>query len=246
MDTVLRELGLSELEAAVYLRLLHTPNSTAQQLSQSSKITRTNMYRILDLLLERNLVTADSTPVKRFSAAEPHVLKELLQQEQVRLKDLSRSLNSALPFLSAQYALSRNKPGIIHLSGSEGFEQLLNDMVNSQTEVQLVASNFVPNDLETIKKFRELLLERKKNGVTTRALFHKTSDQASMRKRFTERGITVRFVDTPPFTGEVVIYENNVAFTVYEPSLIVTIVTNPQIAETMRSIFELAWSQSDE
>lgn len=54
----------------------------------------------------------------------------------------------------------------------------------------------------------------------------------------------MRFVDNTPYTGEVVIYENNVAFTVYQPSLVTTIITDTSIAQTMRLVFDQLWQSS--
>lgn len=127
------------------------------------------------------------------------------------------------------------------MAGSDGFERLLGDMVRSKTEVLLVASNDIPDD-ETLKLFRQLLIERKNNGVKTRALFHRATYSERIKEEFNERGMEVRFIGDTPFKGEVALYEDNAVFTVYDPSLIVTVLTNKHIADTMRALFEQLWT----
>jgi sugar-specific transcriptional regulator TrmB len=241
MDESLIQLGLSEKESAVYLLLLKSPYRTAQEIADQTDIKRTNVYRILDSLLEQELIIRDNSPVSRFSTAEPQQLQKILEQRQLALKQASRSLSTAMPSFRSQYALSMDKPGVYHMAGSEGIERLLVDMVHSKTEVLLVASNDVPSDERTLNRFVELLMERRSAGVHTRALFHCGPHEERIRRKFNERGFDVRFIASSPFKGEIVIYEDNVAFTVYDPSIVVTILTNTHITATMKTLFESIW-----
>jgi len=242
MEEILLQLGLTDKEVTLYLLLLQSPNQTAQQLADQTDIQRTNVYRLLDNLLAQGLIAADNSSVKQFAAAEPQSLQKLLQSKQTELKQTASSLSALMPSFRSQYSLSLDKPGVFHMAGSDGFERLLEDMVRSKTEVLLVASDDVPSDEETLKRFRDLLIERKNNGVVTRALFHNGDNNKQIRTVFSERGIEVRFIGNTPFKGEVALYEDNAAFTVYDPSLIVTVLTNKHIAGTMRALFEQLWT----
>lgn len=245
MEEVLLQLGLSDKESAVYLLLLKSPRLTAQQIAEQTEITRTNTYRIIDRLLEQRLIIRNESPVSKFSATSPEALQHILTEQQLQLKQTAKSLAAAMPGFRSQYSLSTDKPGVVHMAGREGFERLLEDMVSSQTEVLLVASDDVPQDDATLTRFRELLIARTRNGVATRAIFHDAPYKDRIAHEFAERGIDVRFVGNTPFRGEIAIYEDNVAFTIYDPSLITTVITNHHIAETQRSLFELLWNRAD-
>lgn len=246
MEDILLQIGLTDKEASLYLLLLQSPNQTAQQLADKTNIKRTNVYRLLDNLLDQGLVYSDASPVKRFAATEPQSLQKLLQSKQIELKRTASSLSALMPTFRSQYSLSLDKPGVFHMAGKDGFERLLEDMVCSETEVLLIASDDVPDDEETLERFRELLVERMTNGVKTRALFHRATYSERIKKEFNERGIEVRFIGDTPFKGEAVMYEDNTAFTVYDPSLIVTVLTNKHIVGTMRSLFEQLWLIADD
>jgi sugar-specific transcriptional regulator TrmB len=244
MDKILSELGLSDGAIAVYTALLEVPNRSAQQLASETNLGRTNIYRILETLESQKLIIADDSPVKKFSPADPEALKSLVREQQLDLKRTGESLISMLPQLRSQYALATGKPGVVHLSGDEGFLQLVEAAVASKTEVLLFASSYVPTDKNTLNRFRELLLERKQAGVRTRALFYSSPEDSLFRQLFSDRGIELRFIDSRPFTGEVSVYENNVVFATYEPSLVTTVITSEQIADTMRIVFEELWKNA--
>jgi sugar-specific transcriptional regulator TrmB len=242
MDEILLQLGLQDNEITVYLLLLASPRLTAQQIAERTGIKRTNTYRVIDSLIEQGLIARDASPVSKFSAAEPQRLQKILEEKQLALKQTAKSLSAVMPSFRSQYSLSLDKPGVYHMAGDEGFERLLTDMISSQTEVLLVASDDVPNSKETLSRFRRLQGQIRDNGVMTRALFHDASYKDRIRKEFQERGMETRFIGDSPFKGEIVIYENNVVFVVYDPSLVVTVITNQHIVATMRILFEQVWA----
>lgn len=245
MEKLLYELGYSEKEAKLYLLLLEKGSMTATELAELSREKRSNTYMILEGLLAKEVIKADdSTPVRSFVALHPSVLKRQLEDNQDRTRQLLSSLETALPKLSAKYSLAQNRPGVTHMVGEDGFMTLLDDMVRSKTEVRLIASNKIPSDDAVLKNFRQLLLKRKQAGIRTRAIFHRDENSAVQKQLFAQRGIELRFLGETEFDGEVAIYEDNVAFTVYEPTLMVTVITNPSIAETMRTVFEELWAKA--
>ncbi len=243
MNDILLELGLGDSESTVYVALLKTPNQTAHEIASATGVKRTNVYRILDVLQEQELITADDSPVKRFRTTDPRALQDLVQEKQSALKRTAHSLATAMPTFRSQYALSLDRPGVVHMTGKDGLERLLEDMLNSQTEVLLVAGD-EPHDEATRERFRELIMQRKSNGVATRALFHDGEHRARILDKFTARGFDVRFVGDSLFDSEIVIYEDNVVFSSYDPSIIITIITNPSFAATMRQLFNLLWKSA--
>lgn len=245
MEKVLLELGLTENESSLYLCLLKLPNQTANELADSLELKRPNVYRILDNLIELGLAQYLENPVRKYRTTEPQILQSLVKNKQLELKKAASSLAAAMPDFRSQYSLSLDKPGVFHMAGSEGFERSLLDSVRSSTEVLLIASNDVPSDEDTLKRFRELLIERKNNGVATRAIFHHCNYEQRIKQEFNDRGMEVRFIGTSPFKGEVVLYEDNAVFSVYDPSIIVTVVTNKHITDTMKTIFEQLWVHAD-
>ena len=246
MQDSLTKIGLTSKEAQIYLYLLENGYRTAAQLADAIGEKRTNIYMLLEGLKEKQVLTVDeSKRVRVFGAADPGQLQKLLQREQEKQQQALGALKVVLPQLRVQYSLTSDKPGVTHTAGEEGYKLLLDDMVRSTTEVLLVASNDVPPNSSVLDELRNRLYKRKEAGVRTRALFHSDEKRDSHKAEFAERGIELRFLGEQPFRGEVVVYEDNVTFTVYEPSLVVTVVTNKAIADTMRIMFEALWDKAE-
>jgi sugar-specific transcriptional regulator TrmB len=243
MEEILHQIGLSDKESTLYLLLLAEPHQTAQELGFRASITRTNVYRLLEKLQAQQLIAASNDAVKHFSVTEPQNLQKLLQQKQQEIKQASSSLSAVMPQFRAQYSLSLDKPGVVYLPGEDGLERLLQDMAHSKTEVLLIAGD-EPKNKEVLRRFRELIMIRKENGIHTRALFHDGSHRDRITDKFAARGFSVRFAGTTPFDSEVIVYEDNVVFSVYNPSLITTIITNKAFASTMRTVFEQLWENA--
>lgn len=246
MEDTLYQLGFTPKEAKAYLLIVENGAKTASELARLSGEKRANTYMILESLLSKKVIAAnDDSPVRLFTAINPKVaLRNLMHSQMERQKHIQAALESALPHLTSQFTLAGNRPGVTHMQGAEGFMTLLKDMLVSTTEVKLVASNWVPADPEVLKQFRQMLVKRKKAGVKTRAIFHKDAQTPVQKELFAQRGIEMRVLGEKPFEGEVVLYENNVAFTVYEPTLLVTVITNPAIAATMSTLFEELWTKA--
>jgi sugar-specific transcriptional regulator TrmB len=243
MEEVLEKAGLTPKEAHIYRLLLERGKATAAQLADISGEKRTNVYALLDSLVVQELVSIDdSQAVRQFMLNDPMNLQKLIQAQQTILGQATIGLQNVMPQLRSQYSLVNAKPGVVHMPGEQGLLRLLDDMVRSSSEVLLVASDMA--DVEKIGGFKDKLLQRKANGVHTRAIAH-DHDRERRRDMYAERGMELRFLGELPYNGEVVIYENNVVFTVYEPSIITTVVTNEHIAQTMRTMFEGLWRQAE-
>lgn len=242
MEDALLKLGLSSKEIQLYDFILGRPGMTAAELAKASGEKRTNVYALLDSLSQKGIILSeDNAPVKQFRAAEPSALRQLIDRQKDELRQADIALQNVLPRIKSQYSLSNNKPGVIHMGGMDGLLRLLDDMILSKTEVLLIASDLA--DVEVLRGFKDRLVERHARGVQTRAIAH-DYNRSARKSIYAERGMELRFLGELPYTGEVVLYEDNVAFTVYEPSIVTTVITNKAIAETTRRMFESMWQQS--
>ncbi|MFO7895593.1 MAG: helix-turn-helix domain-containing protein [Candidatus Cloacimonadales bacterium] len=106
------ELGLTELEAKIYLALLQKNTFTATELSAASGVNRTQTYDILAKLLQRGMAVESRGRVKKYSAVNPqNVLSDFEQEinhKQAKIAELAAPLskmynsdngNSSLDFI---------------------------------------------------------------------------------------------------------------------------------------------------
>jgi len=96
----LQQLGLSEKEAQLYLKLLTIGSASAGELIKELKFYSKTVYELLEKLIEKGLVSyVVKSNVKYFEAADPERLSEILSEQQNELEQKNRLLRELSPSL---------------------------------------------------------------------------------------------------------------------------------------------------
>src|SRR3989344_1715799 len=106
LEKVLKQYGLNERQARIYLACLELGSSSAQKISKKVDLARSSCYEILEQLKKQNLITAfQKKTVRYFSAEDP---RHLIMQT----KEKMAILEQALPQLQAVYKTSTTQPTV--------------------------------------------------------------------------------------------------------------------------------------
>ena len=151
--TYFSKLGLETEIADIYLALhTHGPQSISE-LSRNSKVERTRIYRLVDKLLESNLIEVESRYKRGILKAAPiSNLHILINQREQELKNLQDELELIQQVL-AKNSLSNPSTRVQFYQGPEGIRQMLWNELNAKSEV-LGYSNRILEEA-TGKKFME-------------------------------------------------------------------------------------------
>ncbi|MFH1228843.1 MAG: helix-turn-helix domain-containing protein [Candidatus Aenigmatarchaeota archaeon] len=94
----LKLIGLTDLEAKVYLKLLQLKEAKVSTLSKETKVTRTQLYPLMEKLVERGIVEKSGDKVLVYKVIKTEELINLVEQwerEQARLiKEIKSSLKN--------------------------------------------------------------------------------------------------------------------------------------------------------
>ena len=83
---LLKPYGLTSEESSIYLYLLENSTSSALTISRHVCISRTKVYRILDKLIEKQLVVQQYNQNGfKFRANHPSKLKQLIIQKEIEI-----------------------------------------------------------------------------------------------------------------------------------------------------------------
>lgn len=247
MEETLHQLDINEKEARFYLGMLELKPMTASNIAKAFNESRTNTYMILEELSVKGLIAEDdSQKVRHYYAAPPEKLTEILQTKQKELQSTQNSLSEVMQELQSMYILGQHKPGVSYLEGLNGYKKMLEDCTRSSTDILTFGATNVPKE----QGYNDILLrglaKRKARGIKTRMLLDESCAPHVDTKHYLEvRGQDVRFWGKAPYESEIVIYENKVVLTVYEPNLINVIITNSIIAGTFKAIFNQIWDITD-
>jgi HTH-type transcriptional regulator, sugar sensing transcriptional regulator len=133
---VLKNFGLTENEAEVYLVLLKLGWATASEIAEKTQIHRINIYDILERLQERGLASfAISGKRKQYEAVNP---KKILEIEEQRKEDIK----NIIPELLKQRESGKDEQEAVIYKDKKGIRNILEEITKSKAEVLLFASGW--------------------------------------------------------------------------------------------------------
>jgi len=232
---VLRDLGLTEKEAKVYLAATELGSSQVSAIGHKAQINRVTTYDILEKLKKRGLVSFYSKEkIKYFSPINP---ENLLEEFESR----TQNLRSALPKFK-RLTGELNHPRIRYFEGIEGIKAIYANTLKSKTEILNYA-----NSEEIRAKYpeydKEYVAKRAKKKIYLRCLSPQDEQTQAIQVKDTEcfRELRIIPADNFPFTNEISIYDDKVAIISFKDELIGMIIESSEIANSQRAIFEMCW-----
>lgn len=237
------KLGLSEKEAKLYIAALQLGSGSVQEIAKKADVKRPTAYVVLDQLVQKGLVSKKpSGGGHDYIAESPEKLETLVDQQKF-------ALSNALPLLKDIYKEEQARPHVKIYEGLEGMKKVYFDTVwKSKTPVYFFSSIRRIN-----QKFPELLgqwLTDNKDPdfqKDIKELVNPDREDLEYAIKTLEvgHGDSARVVpkDFPRvFTGtDNAIFDDKVMFQSLEGKLFTTLIQNKTLAESMRTLFLLAW-----
>jgi len=126
LSKALKEYGLTDNEIKVYVTLIKTRESTAQNIAKNTNLPRTTTYHILENLEQKALVGFIVKESKKyFQASKPMQLLESIEEKKKIIKEIIPELNS----LSGSI---KEKPKITVYEGLKGVRAVLKDVLEEK------------------------------------------------------------------------------------------------------------------
>lgn len=247
----LKNLGLKDKEAAVYLACLELGPSPAQQIARKANIVRATTYVVLESLMQKGIVTQYREGKKTlFSSEPPRQLIRILEKQVDDIEDKKRELEMLMPALQMIMRASGGRPSVRYFEGIEGLRSMRREMVMySQAGDEWY--NFTPIDHLSALFSRDeayYVQQRLAKRIRSKTIFS-TRSQKSKEEMFQGAGKNLqrRFVDPKlfPSSSGFTVYRDRVAIGQFKGKIGGVIIESPQMADTMRRLFELAWIAAD-
>lgn len=241
----LRVLGLEDGEAEIYVALLREP-STALQLSRATGISRTRVYRVIDSLEKRSLISRHTDDRGTFLVVtDPSNLGAVIASEEVRLKEQQKTLKQMMPLLDALRSNDANLFAVRTYEGYEGLRQMCWHELKAKGELLSFGAgtieDIVPNH-RWAEKHRELSVQA---GYRVREIINSEVDDPTFTangtymQQYSCRAISPRIL---PMDNQFIIYNDTVALYHWRQEKKVGVeIISRTYADTMRNIFEHFW-----
>lgn len=242
-EPYLKNLGLSEKEAIVYLASLELGSSTIQEIARKSQISRSTAYEVIESLMKKGLMIDLTKGKKRYFFAErPERLLSLIDIKQRELEGQKKELKAILPELQELARLSRERPRVKFYEGKEGIKRIQEDILKTKNLGSI--EELIPLD-DAYQLFPPHPRDHrhymgKKIKVPERMVY--TSKRGAILPP--EKGpIETRFIPIEEFPShtEIAIYGDKVAFVSFGRRVIGMILESADIANTLKCMFNLLW-----
>ena len=242
----LKNLGLSDKEARVYLALLQLGPSTPYKVSKRAHLKRPTAYVIAEELLEKGFVVVAPGESHTYIARPPDVLFEEFE------KRMSAS-RKFLPELKGLQGGIAEKPVVLYFEGVEGIRQALFHRVKETHNTEIVG--FYADAAYASKSLLPVTMEyneyRATHNIKARGIL---TDTKELREMGFDKFFNLKDPANSIFNTKIVskdVYSSNASFEFYQDFIkiiffdtaISVIIESPIVAKAMRQIFEMLWSR---
>ncbi len=132
IQTILKNFGLNDKEAAVYLSLIELGPSPVRAVALKSKVNRGTTYDILKALQKQGLVSFYDTQSHQYFVAEsPEKLLSALEVREQEIGKVKKQITESLPELKSIFEKEGGKPTVKLYEGIKGIRSILEDVLES-------------------------------------------------------------------------------------------------------------------
>jgi sugar-specific transcriptional regulator TrmB len=240
----LQQIGLSEKEARVYVTALELGKATAQQIATKSHLKRPTTYFTIDVLMNKGLMSSIHEGKKQFFMAEnPERLEDVFNARQDELKRQGEKLKTLIPELKKVRPETDGAAVVRYYTGREGALNMTKDLLaDTGDEVWMVYPADVIEKLYTPQELESIRFVRQNKNVKIHALYTSAKNSYENDAVVTRKKLDIT---KNPVTADVAVYGNKVRLASFGDQIMGVVVENTEIAETIKTIFKLAWEGSD-
>jgi HTH-type transcriptional regulator, sugar sensing transcriptional regulator len=241
----LEKIGLSEKEAKVYLSSLRLGKSPVQVIAKDAKINRGTTYNIISSLIKKGLMSTFQEGKKQFFFAEsPDQLELIFKQQLEQIEHNRNKLKEILPELKQMDNKDSDKPVVRYFEGKNGIRAMVEDMFKVKKGTEIIMA-YSYDDIENIfskKDMEDWKNYRIKKDINILAMYNK------IEGKYPGESVKSQSIKIPKdkfsFRSDVAIYEDRIRIASFGEKVMGVIIEDKNAAETLRSVFKLAWEAS--
>lgn len=240
----LKNIGLSDNEARVYLAMLELGPSPVIEIARKAEINRPTAYVQIESLKKKGLVSTQVKGKKHlFIAESPARLEFYLDSELKDVEQKRDELGKILPDLEKLFASTGTRAQVRFFEGKEGLKAMQGILLKSGV-TEILGLSSLDSLLKTFPKhLEEYSPERVRKGIKSRFIYSysggpilKDSDERMLRES--------RYVspEKMPFSSDITVFGDSVSIVSFEGKISGVVIDHPEIAKSFRQFFEFMWN----
>ncbi len=234
----LKQLGLNQKEQDVYLALLQMQKASINDLSLRAVTKRSTTYNIVYRLKNEGFISETDVGKKHFFVPNnPELVLSVLDEKK-------RHFKQELPAILSLYNTLPQKPKVAYFEGLEGIKQLYEDTLLSLGKGDTICAYVTNDSVKFLDEYiQDYVKRRAAKGIVSRGILQET---AGIKKYLQHNKEQLRESKTVseqkfPLDNEINIYANKVIIITYKPEPFGILIESKAVANTQRTIFEMAW-----
>jgi len=230
-------LGLTDGEAKVYLALLKLGSVTVGPIVKEAKVAYSNIYEILDRLLEKGLISfIIKGKTKYFQAVQPSRLNDFLEKKEIELEAQKENLKKIIPELEKLQSPTSHQEAEI-FTGIKGiktaYEKLFKNLGKGEWLFFIQKKITKKTDeVYEIMYSKTKIIEGKLKGIATNE--YKSSKFIKSTK------IKMKYVDFP-VPGNIDIVNDKLLFITWSETPFAVLIQSEDMANNFREYFNSIW-----
>lgn len=234
---LLKKLGLSDKESAMYLDLLEHGESSITDVAERTGIHRPDAYKFLPLLMERGFVSEIVRGKRRFFSAEsPEGLRSLLQS-------LENDVESLLPDLIGMHSRVGKRPNVKYLEGRKAITYVFSDIVSTLKKGDVFYRVSAERDVYLANSYLPPGYRERRDKKELERYVIMSEEQSAKKAPRLEREIVTIPPELDEFSDDVsmIVYGAKVAFIDYNTEASI-VIENAFIAGFLGKLFRLLYA----
>jgi len=246
------DLGLTDMEAGVYLATVESGNGTASQIAKIAGLQRVTTYEVLKRLSKLGFVRIRARAGSKIKSFIPIEIQEIKSKVEQKKEQLEKTLGSMKELGDIFHTIYKRggikKPEVLYFEGVDGVKTVLFDTLEKRPHEIISFSSHKWLDSTFSDKFvQEYWDMRVKYNIRARAIMPKTNKSFSYfdsNKNTRElRSVLWLPSDVFNFENEIDVYGDNVCIISLESGKEhAVIIRSKSIAKSMKDVFEILWS----
>ncbi len=239
-EKYLKQIGLSEKEAEVYLFLLQGDGFSILDIAKKTKINRTTIYPVIKSLSEKGLVSETTTNTKTHYIAEsPDRLETYIERQKILLEENSKRIKDIIPQLKSTQREMGERPVVKYFEGREGVMTASEDLMKDPDPTEMaymIYSKDLVDDVFKSEETNKLKGQRINKKVKASSVY--TYSKGSIPDDNTST--RVRIDNTKyPLSCDISIYRDKIIITTLNKKLSGIYIQSVDLAETLKSVVKV-------
>ena len=241
---ILKEAGLTEGEAKVYLALLELGASTTGPIIEKSKIARSIIYLILEKLIEKGLVSfVTKEKTKYYQASDPQKLIEYVEEKEKAFANSKKKIAEVLPQLALLSSMAQKNEVSVYtgINGMRTAHEKIYSALKKGDEYCIIGLPAYQPEVQ-LRYWRKDHIRRARGGIKCRLLFNYDTPQKEVAHRNSLTDCQARLMKLKIITpASFMTYKDTTLILIQDPEYMAVEIINEGITKSFQNYFEVFW-----